>query len=355
MKVKNKVVAGLLIVSTILTSTLIYPTKADAANTGTGIAVKTEIQYVETDYSTYNSAWGNQEKVPEKEGYLFGGWYADAEGNKVIQTKEQVKADEKVFAKFVPAYVLSVKAQNNSSTKETDSNTSTRLVSSVDCRQYESVGFVIKDMEDNGRIIASEPIEKVVYKYLGVKNSDNTTTDYSAEQIFGTVTKAKAQRLFVLTLTGIPDTKWNSDIYVQPYWVTYDGVKVYGLGKYVYVRDGLDGWISVPVNLHTGASVGAGLVSVEFDNTKLQYQECRAGSVFEKVVTDARGNTVNCIGNVNEIENVPAQDMYITLRFKVLGDYKLGSGMFLNFNMKKIEFCNVAEEFVPMNILNVQY
>lgn len=355
MKRNKKVVAWVLVAITVITGTMLMPTQTKAA--GNTIEVQTQITYVETDYATYDEAWGNQEKVPTKEGYLFGGWYKDAEGATVIRSKDQVAADSKVYAKFVPANLLSVKAQNNSATARTDGDdkATTRMVSSIDSRWYSNVGFEIVDMEAN-RTIATSPIDTVYEKLQVVEGS--TTTDYTPKQIFGTVSNAKEQNFIVLSVNNIPEAKWNSDIYVRPYWTTYDGVKVCGLGKYVYVNDGIDGWVSIPVNLHTGAQVAAGMVSVNVptsDDYTLVYKECRAGRVFEDMTAAIKGNTIKCVGNVSEGANAAANDLYAVFRFKVEGDYKVGNETFLNFTVKDLGFANADEAFVDMNIMNVQY
>lgn len=332
--------------------------EVEAVETGSAVEVKTSIEYVDMT-TTYESYFGKQDNIPTREGYLFGGWYKDQEGVTVIKEASQVAEGDTVYAKFVPAYVLSVKAQIFSTTERTaegNGKTNVRLVTSLDCKNYKNAGFEIIDMSgETDREISSEPMD-TVYSALRVTKNE-TTKDYTPQQIFGKLNESE-QRLAVLTLNNIPESKWDSDIYVRPYWTTCDGVKVYGLGKYVYVNDGLDGWISVPVNLHTGADVAAGLVDVGFDSGNLEYQGYRAGRVFEEVEANitADGKTIKCVGNVSELVSASASDMYITLRFALKNDYEVGNGTnFLQFTMSNMNFANLSEEYVPMNILNVQY
>ena len=88
----------------------------------------------------------------------------------------------------------------------------------------------------------------------------------------------------------------------------------------------------------------------------LEFKECRAGVLFEEMNAAANGNVVTCVGNVKTLADVSADDMYITLRFKVTDDtYKVGNGRVLDFTMKQMEFCDVEEKFVPMKILDVRY
>jgi hypothetical protein len=286
------------------------------------------------------------------DGYLFGGWYQDVNNEKTpIKTTEQKDAATgTIYAKFVPANVMSVKAQNRVGTTNTDNKTgvtSTRVVSSVDSLNYKQVGFEVWV----GDTFIGKQETKDVYSRLVVKNADDTTKSYLPTQLFG----ESAFKFIVLRLDNISESLWSQDIYVRPYWKTFDGVTVTGLSKYVYVQDGIDGWISVPIHLHTRDDVAAGMVSVTVPDG-LEFRECRAGVVFEEMNVAVDGNVVNCVGNVKELADVQADDMYITLRFKVTDTtYAVGNGKFLDFTMSQMEFCNLAEENVPMKILDVRY
>lgn len=355
MKRSKKVMACAVAAIAMLAGAVAVPAQTEAA--GTKVEIPTQIEYVKNNYAVYDEAWGTQEKIPTKEGYLFGGWYADAEGKTPIRTKEQVTENADVFAKFVPANLLSVKAQNASTTERTagDDKTATRMVSSVDSREYANVGFEIIDME-SGTTITTSPIHKV-YEKLRV-GKEGATTDYTPKQIFGDISNAKEQNFIVLKVNNIPESKWNSDIYVRPYWTTYDGVKVYGLGKYVYVQDGIDGWVSIPVNLHTGVNVAGGIVSVSVptgDGYTLVYQECRPGRVFSEMTAAMNGNTIKCAGNTKQGVDTSADDLYAVFRFKVEGSYSAGNGAFLNFEVNDLGFANHEEQLVDMNIMKVQY
>ncbi len=353
MKRCKKVMACAAAAIAMLSGVVAMPAQTEAA--GTKVEIPTQIVYEKNDYTTYNESWGK--KAPIKEGYLFGGWYEDAEGTTPVRNMEQVTEGTAAYAKFVPANLLSVKAQNASTTSRTDANdkTAVRMVSSVDSREYENVGFEIIDME-SGKTLTNAPIQKV-YEKLQV-GKENATTEYTSKQIFGEVPNAKEQNFIVLKVNNIPEAKWNSDIYVRPYWTTYDGVKVNGLGKYVYVNDGLDGFISVPVNLHTGAQVAAGMVSVTVpagEGYTLEYQECRPGRVFSEMTAAINGNTIKCAGNTEQGVDAPADDLYAVFRFKVRGQYSVGNGSFLNFEVNDLGFANHAENLVDMNIMKVQY
>lgn len=366
-KLMKKAVAGLLSAAVVVSGVLVSGQGAEAADTyGEAIEVQQAVTYVpnnELDSAhQFANAWGKT--APEKDGYLFGGWYAgteDAEAEKTpIKDKSAVTDETMIYAKFVPAYVLSVKAQNASGTKAGAAKTNLRIISSVDSMEYDAVGF---EVYVGTKLIATQPTDKV-YSDLKVTATDeegNETSSkiYAPTSIFGNA----SAKLIVYYLNNVNASLWDADtsrdIYVRPYWTTYDGVKVSGLGKYVYVQDGLDGWISLPISLHTGADVAAGVLSVTFPEG-LEYKGFCEGKVFKEMNAAVNGNTVKCVGNVEtksdgSISNVPADDMYITLRFKVTGGTQVGDGQFRQFTMSGMDFCNADEAQVSMNVLNIQY
>lgn len=328
-----------------------YESRAEEASSY-AIAIKETVVYIPNEKLDESEQIGQVfgKSAPTMDGYLFGGWYEDANGEIPIITAEQKSAAETIYAKFVPAHVMSIKMQNYAGTANTTDNTGithARIVSAVDNLKYQQVGFEVWI----GDTYIGKYESTGVYSRLIVKNSDTATTPYEAKDLFGEA----ASKFMVLTLNNISESLWSQDIYVRPYWKTFDGVTVTGLAKYVYVQDGIDGWVSVPINLHTGDDVAAGMVSVTVPDG-LEFKECRAGVLFEEMNAVADGNVINCVGNVKELTDVSADNMYITLRFKVTDNtYKVGNGKFLDFTMKQMEFCNVAEEDVPMKILDVRY
>ena len=349
-KMMKKLVAGLLALSLILVA---VPGKAEAK--GTSVAAPTAVTYVANEdlaeADRIDAVFGV--KAPTKEGYLFGGWYADAEGVTPIKDADDKAAASAVYAKFVPAQILSVKSQNHSTTVVGGNATSTRLVSSVDSYEYANVGFDVVDMSQaTDRVITDAPLD-VVYSSL-IATTASGSKRLTPEAVYGEIEGAVAQKFIVLSLNDIPESYWGADIYVRPYWTTFDGVKVSGLAKYVYVEDGINGWVSVPVNLHTGVGVTAGMVSISIPEG-LEYQGFRNGKVFDEVQAVANGGVVKFVGNTTEVVNVAAQDMLAVFRFKVNSEWRVGSGTQLDFTVSDLGFANTAETYVDMNLLNVKY
>lgn len=337
MNFTKKVAAGFLAAAVIIAGVAIIPVQDVKAATE-GTEVPSGVTYVSMAVT---------EATPTKAGYLFGGWYQDDADDAFYSSKPAVGTQ--AYAKFVPAYVLSVKAQNYYG-KGSEATTTTRLVSSVDSDDYAKVGFEIIKQDETTK---DKEVSKV-YNYLKVKTSSSATENYEAKNVFG----AGAKYFAVLELNNIPQADWSQNTYIRPYWVTPDGTKVTGLPKYVRVDDGYEGYISVAVNLKTAEDIAAGVVNVSYDNTKLKFDSYYKGRVFEEMEVADKGTSVKCVGNVEDISvSAQADDMYISLRFEVTDtSYKVGSGTFLQFGMSEVDFANIDEGLVTtLDVWNVQY
>ena len=120
MKKMNKVMAGFMAIAMVMLSVIVTPVAADATETTT---IPETVTYDDTlDIAKF---WKTR-TAPTKEGYVFGGWYT-TDGTNYTPIKEADIVEKGVenfvgaCAKFVPSYVLSVKAQLEKTTEENDS------------------------------------------------------------------------------------------------------------------------------------------------------------------------------------------------------------------------------------------
>lgn len=153
------------------------------------------------------------EETPTKDGYVFSGYYADAEGG-TLYTEESGEA----YRKFVDANVLSVKAQLSDGT---DGNKDIRFVTTVDSLNYTKVGFQIT--------VGSKTITKesrTVYESLAA----------GTEQVSPSVFSSQSQYMAAYSLWEIPTSAFDTDITVQAYWETPNGTVVYGAARVVTVN-----------------------------------------------------------------------------------------------------------------------
>lgn len=337
MKLKN-ILAGFMAAILIVAGVAIAPSgEAKAAE----VSVKEGVQY---EQRTVDG------KIPTMDGYFFGGWFEKGDGTG--KALSSVSNGQTLYAKFVPAHVMSVKSQNLAGTTLDSTSTNTRFISAVDCADYQKVGFVI----NTGNVAKEKEVDaRKVYEKIYVTTSASST-HYTPEGLFG----AGAEYVTVLEMGGIPNTAWDRDFYLRPYWVTKDGTQVYGHAKYVRVGDGLgtDKYISVSLNLTSAKDVAAGLLTLKYDTSKLDFAGYVKGRVFDEVLANETvDGTVKCVANVSDITaNGKANDTYMGLRFKVTDtSYKLGQGKFLQFSISDVDFCDKDENTVNMNVWNFQY
>lgn len=366
-KMMKRVVTGIMVAVILVSGVVVLPKEANAAET-TGLSeiptADDKVLPVQVSVADFNTFYGETEKIaPTKEGYLFGGWYLDETLTNAIKSKTDVQEKETVYAKFVPAYVLSVKAQNYASTEPTDgaatetNQTTTRVISTVDNLSYQEVGFEVH-IEGKEAVVVNTT--KVWEKLAVGKNGDANYTEYGTDPVFG---KASTY-FFVLNVNKIPETKWDEAIYVRPYWITEDGTKVEGLSKYVYTEDGIKKYISVPINLNNMTEgVAAGVLKVSYDDSKMDFVESVVGKVFGEMEINPQTGVVTCVGNVDTLTDTTENDMYITLRFSVKDTEKPLAQRVVDdqtdetykFAVSAENFASIKEVAVTINVWDVQY
>lgn len=365
MKFIKKFTALSCIFAIVLSSFLGASMEAYATDTNS-TDIATQVEYESADIAQYWTI--DTKKVPTMPGYVFGGWYIKSGGEYTALTEAEVKetADasgkasiSNTYAKFVPAQVASVKAQNAYGTKADDGvNANLRVVSAVDSKNYQKVGFTIlvnnknKLTSENGGELETTQI------YSGLKVEGDSSSPYSAQAIFG----EPAAYLSVWRIDNIKD-KYDAKIFnVTPYWITMDGTKVDGLSKYVHVEDGYEGYISVPINLYNAQKVAAGEITVTYPEgltlveDKVEFDGVFPGS--ETTFYDDKNGTIKIVGNAETVDLYHTdKSILVNLRFtadssKYAG---VGKGAFLTFTVSDEDFCDWNVEAVTIDAWDVQY
>ena len=135
----RKLVAGCL-AAVIVSGMVAIPELAKAAED----IVDGEIVYSQMDMDTY---WSTGTKTaPVKENYIFAGWYTADEDENVTAIKEADGIPEQVttYAKFVPAEVLSVRAQLDTNAETNKNNTEkTYLLSAIQSPDVQFIPTII--------------------------------------------------------------------------------------------------------------------------------------------------------------------------------------------------------------------
>lgn len=337
---KKRIFAGVAALSLLVATIVVVPQLIKAAD-------KDSVVY--ESYDNYKTLWEDRE-APQKSGYVFGGWYEKNDGvYEALQEDDMSSYEGTVYAKYVPAYVLSVKAQNSMNTVAEDGATSMRVVSSVDCGDYQTVGFEIW-LANEIKITKSGNEElETTRVYASLKSGEAERTP---QQIFGNA----SQYLSVWRLDNIADKYDETNFYVRPYWITADGTKVEGLAKYVHVEDGYEGYVSIPVNLMTGEAVAAGMLEVICDDDRFEFYDVETGRLFTEMDSLASKGGVQIIGQT-ESGNADADGLFANVRFKLKAGetFAAGDGEFITFEIGQEEFCDWNEESASVDAWDYRY
>ena len=363
--ITKKIMSAILATLTAITGFMFLPEELNAA------VVEDKVIYVNEEQYNINNYWSANatvRKSPIKAGYVFGGWFAQAsettEGAEMFVkgdvttyyralTASELNTDEDndcdytgtAYAKFVPAQVLSVKAQNKAETYENTAKTDVRLISSTDSKNYDKVGFDIwvnnkkQILKADGNALETD----IIYDGLLV----NEEPIY-ANAIFG----GTSQYLSVWQLSNINKANYSKIIYVRPYWITKDGTKVEGIAKYVHIEDQYKGLISVPVNLLSGEQIAAGKLQLTYDVNGLEVYGCEEGRLLPSMrfYHDSENKTIRMVGNATVVDsNVSADGIYANIRFKK-------PNTDTNFTINSLEFGNWAEQLIEIDkVWDIKY
>ncbi len=180
--------------------------------------------------------------VPTKAGFLFGGWYQAGNDEEPVTNPEQGKT---YYAKFVPENVLGIKAQvsNTILADSTEQTAAIRFVTTIDSVQYRKIGFLIQ----KGTGEAKEAnVTNTVYESLYQVTDQDGTLGNTPEEVSPAIFDAASKYFKTYTIRKVPDSAYNTDITVTPYWITLDGTKVMGTKSIKTVNLGRS-WVYVVV------------------------------------------------------------------------------------------------------------
>lgn len=357
----KRLIAGCMAMAIVVSGIKVLPNTAKAEDDAAGIS------YEQLEMGRY---WNAKNKTaPVKPNCVFAGWYTKDESDEfaAIKEAEGIPTSKTTYAKFVPAYVLSVKTQVEAQAeKESDAtdkpeSTFMRVLSSVDSGNYQNVGFEVL-LGDREVELKVEAFTKV---YNGLKLSATAEETIYPEDVFG-----KASDYFTaLDLKNIKVEKFSNKIYIRPYWTTLDGTKVEGLARNVRVEDKYTDYkyVSVPINLLTDGvnpvKVAAGMVEVTYDATKAVVAKDAQGNyridtgrllkdMEYNVILPAEGETMGKIifvgSGIDMTKEIKADGLYANIRFKSATDAKLTESD-LKLTKTAKEFCDWEENSEPVS------
>ena len=217
-------------------------------------------------YEDISEFRGDTYEAPPTDGTtVFAGWYEDADFTKPIGT--DVKSGP-AYAKLVDADVLSLKCQITSGTTLQSTSTNLRMLTSVDNRNYSSVGFKI---EINGK--TANRTSGTVYR--SIKATEGGVVKTFKPNIFS----ESSNYIMSYMITGVSDSFFSTNIKITPTWTTLDGTVVGGEEKNVLLVDELADFekgVTMEKPLHEEAFTGStnadykmALSTVKYANTNL--------------------------------------------------------------------------------------
>lgn len=158
---------------------------------------------------------GDSYTAPVKDGYVFAGWYLDAE---LTQPLPKDQTTGSAYPKFLLEQTLTVKIQTTNGTTADSAVTDLRLLTSVADLDLRRVEFSIS-IGSSTQTVSSSTV------YSQVKSGDTLISNASG------IFSQDSAYFVTYTLLGIPQTVFETTWTVIPSWETLDGTVVAGTAR----------------------------------------------------------------------------------------------------------------------------
>lgn len=287
-KLMNRRMTSIILCATLLLGICWYPMNASATEEET--VVKENIYDNSFNIESFR---GEKPSAPEKDGYVFAGWYVKNQWASADETDEEViykplrtdaanaaKNTDEVYAKFVDEKVLGFKFQLNRGVDILSEKTNWRLITSVESLRYDSVGFRIQ----LGEKVQERDTYKVYKTIQGYVNENETS--YTPQEQFA----PKSSHFMVMTITNIPDLDFDKNIKVTPKWTTLDGTTVYGEPRSFTFEGVLTESVGENLQSGKGTDFEGFLTHVPTDTFKYEYYHDKNNTGEVKIIYD-KSNT----------------------------------------------------------------
>lgn len=187
------------------------------------------VSYTAEEFATYRSADGYT--APTYKNYLFSGWFTDSACTKeTAVSANTTSVNGTVYAKFVPRYVLDVKAQVSShlldNNLKDDTSGGIRFLTTIDSLAYSQVGFKVSYDKGDGKGVqnktsASNKVYKSLFVTIGDKEGGAVEKDPTEFCDASILFKA-------CTIKTVVEELYDMEFTVTPFWKTLDGTEVRG-------------------------------------------------------------------------------------------------------------------------------
>lgn len=163
------------------------------------------------DIAPYRGAEGYT--APVREGQLFAGWYTDAA---LTQPLGQNVTSGYAYAKFVDEQTLTLKFQITGSTTAASDSTDLRLLTAVNSLDMNWVSFET--------VFGDAKLQSLRSTHVYSQVNANGVSLGAASEHFG----SDAGYYATFTITGVPQSAFDTTFTVTPSWQTLDGTQVFG-------------------------------------------------------------------------------------------------------------------------------
>ena len=219
-------------------------------------ASDTFIIYEPLEYKADTYVQDGVKVPPTKTGYLFAGWFTSEDDGESYTSVSAPINGTTYYAKWVPAEVLSIKAQVTNNLYEDFSETdkvAIRFITTIDSTDYKHVGFNIQKGEgaEAKDVNTSKYVYKVIYA-VDAEDATGTPSKYTPEVFHTDSEYLKTWTISNITAT---DTNLNKSVTVIPYWITLDGTRVEGATAVKTINMGRS-WVYVDATDATTRELG---------------------------------------------------------------------------------------------------
>ncbi len=164
--------------------------------------------------------------APTKSGYVFAGWYQDANYEEAVSSST---VSGTAYPKFVDDEVLTIKAQVTAETTATSESTNLRVITGVDTLNYSKIMIHVSATLASSKVIDKSITTSRVYTQV---RTPSGLVDVS--EVFGSpVTYATS-----VVLSNIQQADFSTNFTITPSVVTLDGTTVTGTTRVLTPSEG---------------------------------------------------------------------------------------------------------------------
>ena len=164
--------------------------------------------------------------APTKSGYVFAGWYQDANYEEAVSSST---VSGTAYPKFVEDEVLTIKAQVTAETTATSESTNLRVITGVDSLNYSKIMIHVSATLASSKVIDKSITTSRVYTQVRTPSGLVDVSD-----VFGSPVAYATS----VVLSNIQQADFSTNFTITPSVVTLDGTTVTGTTRVLTPSEG---------------------------------------------------------------------------------------------------------------------